>query len=137
MAADSKTTNDRDEKRRLFASELIQIVPTGQVLHSDEDLTPYESDGLTIFKAKPLAVVLPSSIEEVQGVLKWAVKRSVPVVARGAGTGLSGGALPHEDGILLGLAKFNSIVELNAEHGYAKVQPRCGRILPARLFSSL
>lgn len=123
MAANQETIPNRVDRRRLFASELQQIVPTGQVLHTDEDLTPYESDGLTIFKAKPLVVVLPSTVEEVQSVLKWAAQRAVPVVARGAGTGLSGGALPHEDGILLGLAKFNAIIELNPEHGYARVQP--------------
>ena len=123
MGVNAETITSRADKRQVFASELKQIVPSGQILHTDEDLTPYESDGLTIFKARPLVVVLPSTVEEVQSVLRWAARRSVPVVARGAGTGLSGGALPHEDGILLGLAKFNSIVELNAEHGYARVQP--------------
>jgi len=113
----------RQQKREEFASQLAALVPQGQVLQSDEDLRPYESDGLTVFKAAPLVVVLPATVEEVQAVMRWASKRSVPVVARGAGTGLSGGALPHEDGILLGLAKFNQILELNPEHGYARVQP--------------
>lgn len=123
MIVETHTSAERIDKRRSYAAQLKEIVSTGQVLHSDEDLRPYESDGLTIFKNSPLVVVLPSTVEEVQAVLKWAAKRSVPVVARGAGTGLSGGALPHEDGILLGLAKFNSIVELNPEHGFARVQP--------------
>ncbi len=113
----------RLEKRQEFANQLRALVPQGQVLQSDEDLRPYESDGLTVFKASPLVVVLPATVAEVQAVLKWASKNSVPVVARGAGTGLSGGALPHEEGILLGLAKFNQILELNSEHGFARVQP--------------
>ncbi len=123
MAANPETVLSRRDKRKQYAAELRALTPTGQILHSDEDLRPYESDGLTLFKAAPLVVVLPASVEEVQAVLKWASERSVPVVARGAGTGLSGGALPHEDGILLGLAKFNQILELNPEHGYARVQP--------------
>jgi len=113
----------RQQRRQEYASELEALVPQGQVLQSDEDLRPYESDGLTVFKASPLVVVLPGTVEEVQAVMRWASKKSVPVVARGAGTGLAGGALPHEDGILLGLAKFNQILELNPEHGYARVQP--------------
>lgn len=123
MVADAKTALSRADKRALYSHELTSLVPKGQVLHTDEDLRPYESDGLTVFKRAPLAVVLPATIEEVQAVMRWASTRQVPVVARGAGTGLSGGALPHEDGILLGLAKFNKILELNPEHGYARVQP--------------
>jgi len=113
----------REQRRALYAKELTALLPLGQVLQADEDLRPYESDGLTVFKSLPLLVVLPETVEEVQRVLRWARKRSVPVVARGAGTGLSGGALPHTEGVLLGLAKFNSILEINAEHGFARVQP--------------
>ena len=68
-------------------------------------------------------VVLPETVEQVQAVFRWAQENQIPVVARGAGTGLSGGALPHENGIILGLAKFNQILELNSEQGYARVQP--------------
>ncbi len=118
-----KPVEARTDKRQRFADELRAILSPDQVLQSDEDLRPYESDGLTVFKATPMVVVLPATVEEVQAVMRWASERKVPVVARGAGTGLSGGALPHEDGILLGLAKFNAILELNPEHGYARVQP--------------
>jgi len=120
VIADSAT---RAQRRAEYAAELTAFLPAGQVLQADEDLRPYESDGLTVFKSMPLLVVLPETVEEVQSVLRWAVKRSVPVVARGAGTGLSGGALPHAEGVLLGLAKFNRILELNTEQGYARVQP--------------
>jgi len=105
------------------AAELSNLVPAESVLWTEEQLRPYESDGLTVMKATPLLVVLPHSIEQVQAVMRWAQSTQTPVVARGAGTGLSGGALPHEDGILLGLAKFNQILELNPDYGYARVQP--------------
>jgi len=123
MSAQPELISSRLERRARYAKELAALVPLGQILQSDEELKPYESDGLTLFKAAPLVVVLPGSVEEVQNVLRWSAKHQVPVVARGAGTGLSGGALPHEDGILLGLAKFNQILELNPEHGFARVQP--------------
>lgn len=110
-------------RREQIASELLAFLPESSVLWSEEQLRPYESDGLTVMKSTPLLVVLPDSVSQVQQVLKWADKTRTPVVARGAGTGLSGGALPHPDGILLGLAKFNQILELNTEHGFARVQP--------------
>jgi len=114
---------DRAEKRQVFSGELLSIVPAHCLLSSDEELKPYESDGLTVFRASPLLVVLPETVEQVQAIMRWASGRGVPVVARGAGTGLSGGALPNEDGILLGLARFNQILELNSERGFARVQP--------------
>ena len=113
----------RQARREQAAAELSKLVSSDAVLWSDEELKPYESDGLTAMKATPLLVVLPENVEQVQAVMNWARSTQTPVVARGAGTGLSGGALPHQDGILLGLAKFNQILELNPEHGYARVQP--------------
>lgn len=113
----------RDEQRKVLQSELLKHMPDRCVLSSQEQLRPYESDGLTVFKATPLIVVLPETVVQVQAVMQVAREMSLPVVARGAGTGLSGGALPNEDGILLGLARFDQILELNAEHGYARVQP--------------
>jgi len=110
-------------KRQQAVEALSQWVPAECILSTPEQLRPYESDGLTVFKKSPLVVVLPETIEQIQAILRWANSEKVPVVARGAGTGLSGGALPHEDGILLGLAKFNQILELNTELGFARVQP--------------
>jgi len=112
-----------ESKREHCASALSAVVPEHCILSTPEQLKPYESDGLTVFKKTPLLVVLPETTDQVQAVLKWANEAQIPVVARGAGTGLSGGALPHEGGILLGLAKFNNILELNAEKGFARVQP--------------
>lgn len=116
-------TASRLARRARYAAELTAMLDSNSVLWTEEQLRPYESDGLTAMKATPLVVVLPATIEQVQAIIRWANSNSVPVVARGAGTGLSGGALPHEDGILLGLAKFNEILELNVEHGFARVQP--------------
>lgn len=123
----SASTNEehlaRLGRRDRAASELSLLLPPTAVLSSEEQLRPYESDGLTAMKATPLLVVLPESVEQVQAIMRWAKDSQTPVVARGAGTGLSGGALPHQDGILMGLAKFNKILELNADYGFARVQP--------------
>lgn len=111
------------QRREQLAAQLRTIVPEHAVLSQPQQLTPYESDGLTAIKQTPLLVVLPETVAQVQGVMRWADEHEIPVVARGAGTGLSGGASPHPDGILLGLAKFNRILEMNPEAGYAVVQP--------------
>ncbi len=121
--ADAQSALERQGRREKAATELSRLVPAGSVLWSEEDLKPYESDGLTAMKQTPLLVVLPESVEQVQAIMRWAKHSQTPVVARGAGTGLSGGALPHIDGILLGLAKFNAILELNEKQGFARVQP--------------
>ena len=95
--------------------QLVGALATGvqidRVLFSERDTAPYECDGLTMFKAKPKIVVLPETREEVCHVLKTCRSFGVPVVARGAGTGLSGGALPHTDGVLLVMTKFSRIRE--------------------------
>lgn len=113
----------RDQRRRQSAVELAQHLPPECILSTEEVLLPYESDGLTALKQTPLLVVLPETVEQVQAVLRWASAARVPVVARGAGTGLSGGALPHADGILMGMAKFDRMLELDAERGFARVEP--------------
>ena len=102
---------------------LRQIIPASSLLFEEEDLKPYECDGLSAYRAVPLAVVLPETIEQVQQVLTLCHQHKVPVVARGAGTGLSGGALPHEQGVLLSLAKFKNIIDINPKRRIARVQP--------------
>ena len=102
---------------------LRQIIPAGSLLFAEEDLKPYECDGLSAYRAIPLAVVLPETIEQVQQVLILCHEHRIPVVARGAGTGLSGGALPHEQGVLLSLAKFRNIIDINPKRRIARVQP--------------
>jgi glycolate oxidase len=93
------------------------------VLHEAEDLHPYECDGLSAYRQLPLAVALPGQVEEVQAILRLCQRLGVPVVARGAGTGLSGGALPHADGLLLSLARLKSILHIDPLARTARVQP--------------
>ena len=102
---------------------LQKILAAASVLHEAEDLHPYECDGLSAYRKLPLVVVLPESIDQVQAILRLCYKHDVPVVARGAGTGLSGGALPLENGVLLSLAKFKNIIEIDPDNRTARVQP--------------
>jgi glycolate oxidase len=94
------------------------------LLYSHEDVTPYECDGLTAYRQRPLLVALPETEAQVQAVLKTCHSLGIPVVARGAGTGLSGGAMPHANGVTLSLARFNQIVSVDARSRTAVVQ--CG-----------
>jgi len=103
--------------------EFLKILPDDAVLHAAEDLHPYECDGLSAYRCVPLIVLLPSTVEQVQSILRLCYEREVPVVARGAGTGLSGGALPLDNGILLSLAKFKDIIEIDKNNRVARVQP--------------
>jgi glycolate oxidase len=102
---------------------LQAILPDNAVLHEQEDMHPYECDGLSAYRALPMVVALPTTVEQVQAIIKLCYEMNVPVVARGAGTGLSGGALPHAEGVLLGLGKFKQILDINAEQRTARVQP--------------
>jgi glycolate oxidase len=104
-------------------AELIQGVALDCVLYDAEDLRPYECDGLAAYRQVPLMVVLPETIEQVQHVMRVCHSRKVPVVARGAGTGLSGGALPLSNGVLLSLAKFKQILAIDPANRCAVVQP--------------
>ena len=119
--------NPEKTESTISSSELIdalrQIVADGSLLFEEEDLKPYECDGLSAYRTIPLAVALPETIEQVQRILTLCHQHRVPVVARGAGTGLSGGALPHEQGVLLSLAKFKNIIDINPRRRIARVQP--------------
>ncbi|WDY59951.1 glycolate oxidase subunit GlcD [Pseudomonas sp. PSKL.D1] len=104
-------------------NHLSSAIPDLEILHAQEDLKPYECDGLSAYRVVPLLVVLPHRIDQVQALLRLCHALKVPVVARGAGTGLSGGALPLEQGILLVMARFNRILEVNPQGRFARVQP--------------
>ena len=106
-----------------LVSELHEVVAREAVLTDYEALKPFECDGLTAYRQVPMAVVLPGTIEEVQNVVRICAQHSVPVVTRGAGTGLSGGALPLSNGILLSLTRMNKILEINENARTARVQP--------------
>ena len=113
--------SDIDKKQTV--EELLTFLPKHCVLHSTEDLIPYECDGLSAYHAVPMIAVLPETVSHIQSVLQYCNKNDIPVVARGAGTGLSGGALPHESGVLLSLAKFNKILSIDENNLTARVQP--------------
>jgi glycolate oxidase subunit GlcD len=104
--------------------ELERIVGREHVLASPADLLVYESDGLTHFRKRPRAVVLPATTEEVVAIVKWCVATGTPFVPRGAGTGLSGGALPCESGVVVETARMRQILEVDARDRFARVQ--CG-----------
>ena len=112
----------RAARQAEVVAALQQVVPQHALLWTPEDTTPYECDGLTAYRERPLMVVLPETYAQVQGVLKACHALSVPVVARGAGTGLSGGAMPHKMGVTLSLAKFNKILKMDAASRTAVVQ---------------
>ena len=121
-----------DQQELLQKTELIALIrkglephlPKHAMLWQREDTTPYECDGLTAYRQRPLLVALPETDAQVQAVLKICHRLNVPVVARGAGTGLSGGAMPHKLGVTLSLAKFNKILKLDKFSRTAVVQ--CG-----------
>ncbi|MDH3715965.1 MAG: FAD-binding protein, partial [Gammaproteobacteria bacterium] len=121
------TTPDSYEFPPLDRAALLQglraIVGAENLLHSEEALRPYECDGLSAYRRVPQAVVLPDTVAQVRQVMALCHARRVPVVARGAGTGLSGGALPYSDGILLSLARFNRILDIDRDNLTARVEP--------------
>ena len=112
------------ERQQQVVAALKAVLPAHAVLWNNEDTTPYECDGLTAYRQRPLVVALPENEAQVQAVLKACDALQVPVVARGAGTGLSGGALPHALGVTLSLAKFNRILKMDLASRTAVVQ--CG-----------
>ena len=119
---ETNITNETNQRNELI-TQLSEVLSTEHLLTSQEDLKPYECDGLAAYQRLPVAVVLPDTIEQVQKIVKICSHFQTPVVARGAGTGLSGGALPHEGGIILGLSRFNKILEIDTENQMARVQP--------------
>src|SRR5829696_6456917 len=110
-------------RQREVAAALRRFMPDSAVLFEREDVQPYECDGLSAYRQVPMVVALPASEDEVRRILEVCHAMRVPVVARGAGTGLSGGALPMGDGVLLSLAKLMRILEIDTAARTARVQP--------------
>ena len=117
--ADESVINRRSE----IAAGLRQLVPSHCVIDSESSMKAYDSDGLSAYRQMPLVVVLPETTEQVAAILKWCRDEEIKVVPRGAGTSLSGGAIPLADGVLLGLGKFNKIVEIDYENRCVVTQP--------------
>jgi glycolate oxidase len=111
------------DSRGEIAAALRAIVPGEGVIVDEDELRAYESDGLTAYRQTPLIVVLPENTRQVSEVLGYCNRQGIKVVPRGAGTSLSGGALPLADGILLGLGKFNRILDIDYDNRCAVVQP--------------
>ena len=118
------TPSERAARQKQIVDALGKHVPTHALLWNSEDTTPYECDGLTAYRQRPLVVALPETEAQVQAVLRTCYQLDVPVVARGAGTGLSGGAMPHAMGVTMSLAKFNQILDVDPVSRTARVQ--CG-----------
>jgi glycolate oxidase len=110
-------------RRAQIAMALRGIVAADAVIESEPERRAYESDGLTAYHQPPLVAVLPSTVAEVAAILRFCKEAGIKIVPRGAGTSLSGGALPLADGVLLGMAKFNKIVEIDYPNRCAVVQP--------------
>ncbi len=109
-------------KKDLIISRLREVLPYDAVIHGDNELRAYECDGLTAYRCPPLAAVLPSSTEEIVAVVRICSDMGVPVVPRGSGTSLAGGALPTADSVVLGVSKMNQVLEIDYDNRYIRVQ---------------
>ncbi len=110
-------------RRAAIAADLRRMVPGEGVVEAPVEMRAFETDGLTAYRQMPLVVVLPETTAQVSDILKYAHDKGVKVVPRGAGTSLSGGALPLADGILLGMSKFNRVLDIDYANRCAVVQP--------------
>ncbi len=111
------------QRRRDIVGRLASILPAHCLLHRTEDTRPYECDGLSAYRQLPVAVALPESEQQVREVLEACRDLDIPVVARGAGTSLSGGSMPHAAGVVLSMAKFDRILSIDPVARLARVQP--------------
>ncbi len=110
-------------RREQLAARFREFLPQESVVDQPTSLAAYECDGLSAYREQPLLVLLPDSIEQVQQIMRLCHEQRLPVVSRGAGTSLSGGALPHAEGVVLSLAKMNRILDVDALSRSAVVQP--------------
>ena len=106
-----------------LAYRLRRFLPDDAVVDEDEALRPFETDGLTAYRRRPCVVAMPANIDEVRAVVRFCARHRIPLVPRGAGTGLSGGALPDEAGVLLVLSKMQRILEIDPERRLARLEP--------------
>ena len=112
-----------DDARRRISRRLGRVLPEDAIVSEPERLRPFECDGLSAYRQLPLAVAMPTSVAEVRAVLSTCREEGVPVVTRGAGTGLSGGALPLAHGVLLNMSRMNRILGMDPANRLARVQP--------------
>src|SRR5271165_375314 len=124
LAADERAEASRERRQADVVAALGEVMPRGAILFRHEDTVSYECDALTAYRTSPMVVVLPETQAEVAAVLEICHRKGVPIIARGAGTGLSGGATPHHWGVILSLAQFNKILRIDPAACTAAVQ--CG-----------
>src|SRR2546425_10251358 len=117
-----------ESRKRLLRRELEAILGPGGVLSDPDELLVYESDGLTLFRALADFVVFPTSAEQVAALVKLATRGGMPFVARGAGTGLSGGCLPAEGGLVISLMRMNRVLGVDYDNQVAIVEPGPGNL---------
>jgi len=110
-------------KKEYIFNKLKKLTAPENILSHEAEIKPYETDALAAYKQMPLGVILPKNTEEVSNILKFCYQENIKVVPRGAGTGLSGGALPLQDAILISLTKFNKILEIDFENKCVVAQP--------------
>lgn len=120
---DAHTLCEKSTPHRTVLTRLQQLLPTASVITDAAGLRPYETDGLTAIREMPWVVVLPETEAEVAEVVRCCAANGVPLIPRGAGTGLSGGARPHQQGVVLGLSKMSAILQVDPENRVARVQP--------------
>ncbi len=123
MSTPARSSFTTRPAREELVAALRAVLPANTVLASEEERRPYECDGLSAYRRLPGVVVLPHDVEQVRRVLLCCRELGVPVVTRGAGTGLSGGALPHPQGVLLSLARLDRILELDPDNRCARLEP--------------
>jgi len=111
------------DKKKIIKNKLENLIGKDNVISSEDELIAFECDGLTNYRIKPAFVVLPGSTEEVSAIVRLCYEEEIPFVPRGAGTGLSGGALPNREGIVISLSKMNRILEIDIANRFAVVQP--------------
>jgi glycolate oxidase len=109
-------------QRRSIVADLRRLVPAGTIIDDEEGRRAYETDALTAYRRLPLAVALPTSTEEVSRLLRYCWANDIKVVARGAGTSLSGGALPSEDALVIGVARMSRVLDIDTSNRIARVQ---------------
>src|SRR5579864_4887058 len=124
LRSDLPADSLREQRQKDIVTALREVLPRDATLFRREDTAPYECDALTAYRIPPLLALLPATEAEVAAALKVCHRMGVPVIARGAGTGLSGGATPHREGVVLSLARFNKILKIDAAARTAVVQ--CG-----------
>ena len=118
-----KPDQDVIDRRAEIASGLRNILPASCVIDNEASMKAYDADGLSAYRQMPLVVVLPETTQQVADVMKWCRDHKIKIVPRGAGTSLSGGALPLADGVLLALGKFNKILDIDYENRCVVTQP--------------